>query len=158
MAALASDPRMCKRCAEPGCTLNCPCKQGYYCSKECQKADFPVHKHHCSVWLTKKMHKAKRDNGGENEASADAKMDAAMGLQNRGKIQESLALISEARSAYEAVLPDTHFKIGWFNFSAHLSVPHHQHTHSASAIGKPARQLQENSSTLGNHRSHLALT
>ena len=36
---------VCANCARAGGALRCPCKSGvYYCSKGCQKADWPAHK------------------------------------------------------------------------------------------------------------------
>ena len=41
--------KLCGKCAAAGCEMICPCKQCYYCSKKCQKADWPSHKKTCAA-------------------------------------------------------------------------------------------------------------
>lgn len=42
-------PKYCAHCAQVGCTERCGgCKEVYYCSTECQKADWKVHKTQCA--------------------------------------------------------------------------------------------------------------
>jgi hypothetical protein len=41
-------PQLCMYCFKPGATMHCArCKTDKYCSRECQVADWPVHKKIC---------------------------------------------------------------------------------------------------------------
>src|SRR6056300_1139090 len=76
MADLVENPKLCAKCGAPDSSANCPCKQVQYCCKECQVADWPFHKQKCRARLDKKVNKAKKQHGREDEAVADARMEA----------------------------------------------------------------------------------
>jgi hypothetical protein len=45
---------ICEKCLKEAATMSCSrCKCGYYCSAECQKADWNVHKNFCRLWNKK---------------------------------------------------------------------------------------------------------
>jgi tetratricopeptide (TPR) repeat protein len=64
-------------CSNPGCRVEgvlddehctlrqCPCKTVNYCSTECQLANWPVHKHHCSKRGSKKKGGKKKSGGAD---------------------------------------------------------------------------------------------
>jgi tetratricopeptide (TPR) repeat protein len=108
MAGLLQNPKLCAKCGAPGCSLKCPCKQVQYCGKECQAADWPSHKQTCRDRLDKKVGKAKKQHGREDEAVADARMNAGYAHGREGRYGEAERCFVEARRIYTAVHGEDH--------------------------------------------------
>jgi len=67
------DPKFCTRCWAAWCTLKCPCKQGYYCGAERQRAEWALHKKKCAIALAKAVKEARHEHGREDFAVADSR-------------------------------------------------------------------------------------
>lgn len=112
MSDVLKNPKFCAKCGAPDCALKYPCKQSYYRSKKCQKADWDKHKTRCAIALSKEVKDARREHGREDASVADARMEAGVGHIQQGRHREAEKCILEARRVYVAAYGDGHEKIG----------------------------------------------
>ena len=111
MSDVAENPKYCAKCGVAGCELKCPCKQGYYCSKKCQKDDWGSHKKKCAIALAKAVKEARQEHGREDSAVADARMEAGKAQMAEGRYGEAEKCFVEARRVYLAAHGKGHQKI-----------------------------------------------
>ena len=107
MSDLVENPKLCAKCGAPDSSAKCPCKQVQYCSKECQLADWPSHKLQCRARLDKKVNKAKKQHGREDEAVSNARMNAGHAHGLEGRYLEAVRCYVEARRIYAKLLEQT---------------------------------------------------
>lgn len=101
MSDLLGNPRPCKKCGAHGCEIQCPCKQGYYCSFKCQMDDWAEHKMECAVQLAKKVKDAKQEHGKNSVQAAKARLRAAGGaILNRVKARRNL-IVAQGAGRYD---------------------------------------------------------
>lgn len=106
MADMIHDPKLCLKCGEPGAGFKCPCL-GRYCSEDCQRAHWPVHKPTCSVSLAKAVNKAKRKHGKDDLSVARARCDAGSVHTLEGRLGLAEKSLLEARRIYKKVYGDS---------------------------------------------------
>eukprot|EP00658_Telonema_sp_P-2_P065855 TRINITY_DN5500_c0_g1_i1.p1 TRINITY_DN5500_c0_g1~~TRINITY_DN5500_c0_g1_i1.p1 ORF type:complete len:476 (-),score=114.98 TRINITY_DN5500_c0_g1_i1:220-1647(-) len=87
-AGLADEPRSPARCANPTCDtgiqelMKCSgCKVNYYCSIECQKTDWKVHKSKCKELAVKKQNAGVDVNSMSSAGGADAYRDERLTMK-----------------------------------------------------------------------------
>ena len=89
MSDLLPNPKLCKNCGTPGCKFKCACKQGYYCSRKCQKKDWKKHKEECAMVHCGSVKEARREHGRDDVRVAEARLEAGLALlhQAPGAVQ-----------------------------------------------------------------------
>ena len=89
MSDVLHNPKLCKNCGAPGCKFKCMCKQGYYCSRKCQKKDWQNHKKDCAMAHSGNVKEAKREHGKDDVRVAQARLEAGFALLNQGRYKEA---------------------------------------------------------------------
>lgn len=103
--------KLCGKCAAAGCEMVCPCKQCYYCSKKCQKADWPFHKKTCAA------KKVKSDGPSNNGSTGFSSFHPAGSAQNKLSFQGPFSLdrfeelIAIPNGVLHQTVADTHRQI-----------------------------------------------
>jgi tetratricopeptide (TPR) repeat protein len=100
MADLLANPHSCAACKALGCKMKCPCKQVNYCGKDCQKADWPLHKLRCAALMDRKVKDKKRELGKDDIKVGHARLDAGKIHYKEGRYQEAERCLIEARRIY----------------------------------------------------------
>src|SRR6056300_146556 len=108
MSELLANPKICGACNKPGCSLKCACKLVFYCGEECQRAHWPTHKKDCRLALAKKVKDAKREHGRDDEAVAEARMEAGIAHKEQGRYREAEQCYLEARRIYLEIHGEGH--------------------------------------------------
>jgi tetratricopeptide (TPR) repeat protein len=112
MSDLLKNPKICGACDKPGCKQWCACKLVYYCGAECQGKHWPTHKEGCTIWLAKKISKARMEHGNDSLEVSEALFEGAEELRSQGRYRDAEKRYLNALRIAAELLGEESFLVG----------------------------------------------